>query len=215
MGQEFGRNLEAGFPPGEDRLAELQRVPVDDDRGQQVEAGDPVVLSLSGSVSQFSALVEVDGALEGMVRLALVQADLGAPAHVGVRGPVDNLGVSAWVTVQCGDDVDNSAVYSWSEQLGYNRIGRKWGLTLRRIEGYEGKLESIEEEKWPFNDAPRSLRIMAVPKIPELIKKLDGEAREMVEQVSASINSAAPLVEAIEISALPQRSIKKKLGGRS
>ena len=28
-------------PPGEDGLAELQRVPVDDDRGQQVEAGDP------------------------------------------------------------------------------------------------------------------------------------------------------------------------------
>ena len=126
-----------------------------------------------------------------------------------------NLGVSAWVTVQCGDDVDDSAVYSWSEQLGYNRIGRKWGLTLRRIEGYEGTLESIEEEKWPFNDAPRSLRIMAVPKIPELIKKLDREAQEMVEQVSASINSAAPLVEAIEISAHPQRPIKKKLRGRS
>ena len=35
----IGRGLEAGFSPGEDRLAELQRVPVDDDRGQQVEAG--------------------------------------------------------------------------------------------------------------------------------------------------------------------------------
>ena len=43
----------------------------DDHRGQQVEAGDPVVLSFPGSVSQFAALVEVDGALEGMVRLAL------------------------------------------------------------------------------------------------------------------------------------------------
>ena len=94
VGQEFGRGLEAGFSPGEDGLAELQRVPVDDDRGQQVEAGDPVVLSLPGSVSQFAALVEVDSALEGMVRLALVQADLGAPAPgvdllaiVGVRTP--------------------------------------------------------------------------------------------------------------------------------
>ena len=125
-----------------------------------------------------------------------------------------NLGVSAWVTVQGGDDVDDR-IYSWSEQLGYGRMGRKWGLTLRRIEGYEDALESIEEEKWFFNDAPRSLRIMAVPKLPELIKKLDQEARKMVEQVSTSINSAAPLVEAIEISTLPQRSVKKKLGGRS
>ena len=32
-----------------------------------------------GSVSQFAALVEIDGALKGMVRLALVQSDLGAP----------------------------------------------------------------------------------------------------------------------------------------
>ena len=72
MGQEFG-------------LAELQRVPVEDDLGQQVKADDPVVLAFPGSVAQFAALVEVDGALEGMVRLALVQSDLGTPAHAGVR----------------------------------------------------------------------------------------------------------------------------------
>ena len=59
MGQEFVRNLEPGLPPREDGVAELQRVPVDDDRGQQVEPGDPVVLPLPGSVPQFAALVEV------------------------------------------------------------------------------------------------------------------------------------------------------------
>ena len=67
VGQEFGRDVEAGVLPGEDGPAELQRVPVDDDRGQQVEAGDPVVLSFLGSVSQFAGLVEVYRALEGMV----------------------------------------------------------------------------------------------------------------------------------------------------
>ena len=51
VGQEFGRDREPGLPPGEDGLAELQRVPVDDDRGQQVEAGDPVVLPFAGSVA--------------------------------------------------------------------------------------------------------------------------------------------------------------------
>ena len=40
MGQEFVRDLEPGLAPREDGVAELQRVPVDDDRGQQVEAGD-------------------------------------------------------------------------------------------------------------------------------------------------------------------------------
>ena len=69
-------------------LAVCARRVGDDDRGQQVEAGDPVVLPFPGSVSQFPALVEVDGALEGMVRLALVQADQGArPARApGGRG---------------------------------------------------------------------------------------------------------------------------------
>ena len=86
-GEMWARNS-AGFSrpgllPGEAGLAELQRVPVDDDRGQQVKAGDPVVLAFPGSVAQFAALVEVDGALEGMVRLAFVQSDLGPPAHVG------------------------------------------------------------------------------------------------------------------------------------
>ena len=41
VGQEFGRDIEAGVLPGEDGLTELPRVPVDDDRGQQVEAGEP------------------------------------------------------------------------------------------------------------------------------------------------------------------------------
>ena len=88
--KEFDRNLKAGFVPGQDGLAQFQRVPVDDDRGQQVEASDSVMLTLFGSVAQFAALVEVDGALQGLMGLTLVQSDLRAPAHVGVRGPVDH-----------------------------------------------------------------------------------------------------------------------------
>ena len=85
MGQECGRDLEAGVLAGEDGRAELQRVAVDDDRGQQVEAGDPVRLSFLGLVSQFAALVEIDGALEGMMRLALVSI---LPGRAGAcRGP--------------------------------------------------------------------------------------------------------------------------------
>ena len=82
MGKEFGRDLEAGVLSGGDGLAELQRVPVDDDRGPQVEASDSVMLAFLGSVVQFAALVEIDGALQGMMRLALVQAVLGAAAEL-------------------------------------------------------------------------------------------------------------------------------------
>ena len=126
-----------------------------------------------------------------------------------------NLGVPAWVTVEGGGQTFTGAMSFWSEDLGYIRNGRKWGLTLRRTEGWEGQDELTEHETWRFNDAPRTLRIKAITKIPELMEKLDREAREMAKQVSASIDETVPLVEAIEVSARPQRSIKRKLGGRS
>ena len=62
MRKEFDRHPKASFVPGQDGLAQFQRVPVDDDRGQQVEASDSVMLTLFGSAAQFAALVEVDGA---------------------------------------------------------------------------------------------------------------------------------------------------------
>ena len=70
VGQEFGRNLEAGFPPGEDRLAELQRVPVDDDRGQQVRVAPTFVLkynirAVRALGSARSDLASLDEVVEG------------------------------------------------------------------------------------------------------------------------------------------------------
>ena len=126
-----------------------------------------------------------------------------------------NLGVPAWVTLEGGGQTFTGAMSFWREELGYIRNGRKWGLTLRRTEGWEGQDELEETETWAFNDAPRPLRIKAITKIPELIEKLDREASEMAERVSSSIDETVPLVEAIEVSAGPQRSIRKKVGGQS
>ena len=85
-----GGGVDAGLFAGQDRLAQLQRVPVNDDSGEQVEAGDTVVLTFAGAVAQFAALVEVDGALQGVMGLSFVQANVGAPAHGGVGDPVDH-----------------------------------------------------------------------------------------------------------------------------
>ena len=74
MGEEFGGGIDAGFLAGLHRVAQLQRIPVDDDGGQQIEPSHAVVLTLAGAVTQFAALVEVDGALQGVVGCSLVQA---------------------------------------------------------------------------------------------------------------------------------------------
>ena len=125
-----------------------------------------------------------------------------------------NLGVTAWTQVQGVDNTASTGAGYWSEDLGYSRIGRKWGLALRKIKGEYNQIELEECEEWLFNEAPRFLRIRAITKIPDLIKELDREAKKMVEQLSASINKTAPLVEVIEKSAPAQRSIKKKLRRR-
>ena len=45
MGEQLRGGVDAGLFAGQDRLAQLQRVPVNDDSGEQVEAGDTVVLT--------------------------------------------------------------------------------------------------------------------------------------------------------------------------
>ena len=47
MRKELGPGLEAGMVASEGSLARFQRVPVRDDRGEQVEAGGQVVLSFA------------------------------------------------------------------------------------------------------------------------------------------------------------------------
>ena len=121
-----------------------------------------------------------------------------------------NLGVTAWVKVRGGDDPSNG--FYWSEDLGYSRTGRKWGLVLKKGEGnYQDHPDSDNYEYWPFNEAPRSLRISATTKIPDLLMELDRQAKDMEKQVSESADETMPLVEVLEESARPQRSIKKKL----
>ena len=125
-----------------------------------------------------------------------------------------NLGVTAWVQVNGANSSPDLSAF-WSEDLGYSRIGRKWGLALRRIEGDHALNEWELLDEWPFNEAPRDLRIGAITRIPKLLKKLDQEAQMVAEEISESIDVTVPIVTAIEDSAHPQRSIKKEHGGRS
>ena len=121
-----------------------------------------------------------------------------------------NLGVTAWTVVSKGDSGIDS---SWSEGLGYGRTGRKsWGLMLRKVEQNFLSLAPEQCDEWPFNEAPRELRIRAVEHIPNLLKKLDEASQEMVKNLSASIEGTAAIVGALEQAPRPQRAIKGKTG---
>ncbi len=90
MGQEIGAIAASiAFLVCND-LAELHGVPEDDDGGEQIHAGDAVMLAFGGTVADFTAAVEADCPLQRMMSFAFVEPDLGTPLEFGIQNPVDH-----------------------------------------------------------------------------------------------------------------------------
>lgn len=68
-------------------MAEVDGIPIDDDCGQEVEPGDPVVLAFGGAITDLTLATDAERILERMVGFTLVEPDLGAPLHIGVENP--------------------------------------------------------------------------------------------------------------------------------
>jgi prefoldin subunit 5 len=113
-----------------------------------------------------------------------------------------NLGLLTWHRVNGGeDDFDNY----WRRDIGYARIGGKWGLALRRVTGNKTINDDESIEEWLFNDAPRSYRIEALDKLPDLLDQLckgsDKTARKLKEstieaqQLATALSQAAAELE--------------------
>ena len=90
MGQELEGNGQTGAPSLATASPQTGGVPVDDDRGEQVEACHAVVLSLRAAVPDLPLATDAQGVLQGMMGLPLVETDLCAPLHGWVQGPVDH-----------------------------------------------------------------------------------------------------------------------------
>lgn len=107
-----------------------------------------------------------------------------------------NVGVACWTTI----NGDSDGYRYWSNDVGYSRVKRRWCLAIRTIEGREDAPEIAEEEVWPFNEAPRYLRVKAVDKLPELVEALvkatDSAAARLKKKV-APANELATAVNAL------------------
>ena len=82
--------VESGTRAPRDSVSETFGVPVDDDRCEEIEPGDPEVLTPGRPIADLSLAADPQGILESMVRLALVQADLRPALHVTIEQPVDD-----------------------------------------------------------------------------------------------------------------------------
>ena len=88
--QKVRRTVQAFAAAAGDGLAEMLGVPVDDDRGKKVQPGHAEVLGFGGAVPDLALAADAESVLQRVVGFALVQADLGAALHAGIKQPVDD-----------------------------------------------------------------------------------------------------------------------------
>ena len=108
-----------------------------------------------------------------------------------------NLGIATWVTIRGADNSPSDDSF-WSRDIGYAKISNKWGISLRTIDGQSSDPDRSETEEWLFNDAPRSLRLEAIDKIPELLEQLSKEAVRTTKNIRARLSEAQAVAEALK-----------------
>lgn len=106
-----------------------------------------------------------------------------------------SLGVPTWVPF-------SSSPNSWfpryhHDDIGYAKVGGKWGVAIRTVDGDEVSDSSDDVEQWLFNDAPRLLRLRAIEKIPELLEALLKSAEEMTKKLTEKAEEVGALTAAI------------------
>jgi hypothetical protein len=106
-----------------------------------------------------------------------------------------NLGISAWVKIAGHFDQDSG--FYWSQELGYDKVKGNWGIAIKKVMGDASGPGEEDIEEWPFNEAPRQLRIQAVENIPDLIEKMIAEAATVTEKIIQKTAAAKQLAEAL------------------
>ena len=120
-----------------------------------------------------------------------------------------NIGVSGWVKFNISRSGDG--LQFWFDEVGYDKVNGRWGLAIRSASGHEGMEEgSLYDGEWQFNDAPRTLRIDAVDKIPELFEKLTNEVQATTESVDRKLKKLQEFASAVSAVV----DAEKPVGGR-
>jgi hypothetical protein len=109
-----------------------------------------------------------------------------------------NLGIATWLRLDGREDGLGNYI---KRDLGYAKVGGKWGISLRVVAGNHNTPDVSTVEEWLFNEAPRSLRIEAVEKLPDLFDNLVREAdaatrtikskTQRVQELAAGMNDIA------------------------
>jgi hypothetical protein len=101
-----------------------------------------------------------------------------------------NLGVSSWVEFSDDDLCKN--------YIGFAKSSKgKWAILITQDSGYQGPGQYERSDTWAFNDAPRSLRLEAMEKLPDLLEKIFRDTQETIEQIKTKAAQAKALSDVI------------------
>ena len=70
------------------------------------------------------------------------------------------------------------------QQIGYAKVGGKWGIAIKNISGDHSSPDEAEVDQWLFSDAPRLLRVNSIGHIPELLEAIIEAAAKMTATIS-------------------------------
>jgi hypothetical protein len=121
-----------------------------------------------------------------------------------------NLGITVWVAIQTWSGHERYENDFWSEELGYAKINGKWGVSLKRVEGNFNDPDAADVESWLFNDAPRTLRLGAIAKIPELLENLATQASIATKKIQDKLADAQAVAAALNPTQPSQGRLKVK-----
>lgn len=68
----------------------VDRVPIDDRRDDQVEAGCPILLGFMAAIDDAALAEGVDRLRQGMTLFAVVEAGMASPTQIGIFQPVQH-----------------------------------------------------------------------------------------------------------------------------
>ena len=110
-----------------------------------------------------------------------------------------NVGLECWVNIGTPWHSENGE-QEYREQVGYAKIGGKWGIALKTVDELVFR-DDADVEQWAFNDAPRQLRLKAIDYIPHLLVELSKEAANFTEKITRRTGDLQQLVSALKESA--------------
>jgi|ERR1700687_566784 len=117
---------------------------------------------------------------------------------VGIDEALNKLspGVAAWVTLRSWADEETPWVRN-EERLGFAKTNNRWGLSLGRVVVDTNTDHEEIKDVWLFNDGPRSLRLLAIDHIPDLVAALAREAERVAKEVSAGAEIAMEMLKSV------------------